>query len=158
MIAVTLAASFVRGRTRLHQQTSTSGIRASSRISIHARQNATCVLSYYCNKISAARDNTIIPRRPSRTRWRENCCAPGLQSGQTGKGTGAGAAKGQQISPAGSRSVRAAADAPARADHPHYRFRPQFRCRGFLPARLPAKPRQQGRRIHQAPQKDARGP
>ncbi|MPL61109.1 hypothetical protein SDC9_06677 [bioreactor metagenome] len=151
MIAVTLAASFVCGRTRLHQQASTSGIRTRALISTHARQNAACVLSYYCNKISAARDNTIIPRRPSRTRWRESCCAPGLQTGQGARARRQAQHRArQQISPAGSRSVRAAADAPARADHPHYRFRPQFRCRGFLPARLPATPRQQGRHIHPA--------
>ena len=156
MIAITLAASFVCGRTQLHQRASTSGIHTSAGISIRistlARQNAACVLSYYCNKISAARDNTIIPGRPSRIGWRANWCVPDLQAGQAGSSTR------RQISPAGSRSVRAAAAGPARADHPHYRFRPQFRCRGFLPARLPATPRRRGRRIHPAPQRGARGP
>ena len=153
MIAVTLAASFVCGRTQLHQQASTSGIHTSTDISTHARQNVACVLSYYCNKISAARDNTIIPGRPIRIGWHASWCVSGLQAGQAGRRSTR-----RQISPAGSRSVRAAAAGPARADHPHYRFRPQFRCRGFLPARLPATPRRRGHRIHPAPQRGARGP
>lgn len=94
-----------------------------------------CGLSYYNNKITAARPVTNL----------SHMCV------RAGRGQGSS-------TPACCRSVRAAADGPGRAGRPPCRFRPQFRCQEFLPAHPLAKQHPKARRIRPSPQTGARGP